>query len=197
MKKLFSVAIAAILLLSLLGCSLNYVWVDKAIDSYSLGYSEKYRKAFLSTYYWDGSEEGTSLALPEAYNDAVIFGLGGYTGRGYPCPFSVELDDSAKKLLCSDATEWYYSHKDDLENHSVEYLNFNIHVGENIREAENLNLDLVYIAEYYENGEKRSSAYVPIFSFTCEENNKSFYAKNGKLYYKANDTLVEGINYVD
>jgi hypothetical protein len=76
-------------------------------------------------------------------------------------------------------------------------LNFNIHVGENRREAENLNLDLVYIAEYYENGEKRSSAYVPIFSFTCEENNKSFYAKNGKLYYKANDTLVEGINYVD
>ena len=29
----------------------------------------------------------------------------------------------------------------------------------------------------------------------CDEDNKTFYSKDGKLYYRQDDTLVDGFNY--
>lgn len=47
--------------------------------------------------------------------------------------------------------------------------------------------------EYTVKGEK--IAYCPRVSIICDEDNKTFYSKDGKLYYRQDDTLVDGFNY--
>ena len=46
---------------------------------------------------------------------------------------------------------------------------------------------------YTVDGEK--IAYCPRVSIICDEDNKTFYSKDGKLYYRQDDTLVDGFNY--
>ena len=42
-----------------------------------------------------------------------------------------------------------------------------------------------------------NKVYIPLFNFTCDEKNKTFYSKGGKLYYKEGNVLVSDINYHD
>ena len=53
------------------------------------------------------------------------------------------------------------------------------------------------LAEYEENGETISNIYVLTCYVTCDENNKTFYAKDGKLYFKQTNELVVDIVYED
>ena len=55
----------------------------------------------------------------------------------------------------------------------------------------------IVLAEYEKNGETIYNVYILTCYVTCDENNKIFYAKDGKLYYKKTNELVEGIIYED
>ena len=91
-KRLFAIALFFSLIFSLDECSLWYVYVNNAVDSFDLGYSERLGEAFFADYNWDGTEQGKNIVLPEKYNGATITGLGGYTGRGYPSPFPMKQE---------------------------------------------------------------------------------------------------------
>ena len=190
------VMLALLLTFSLCGCSLLYEYTGGVV--FDLGYSKTLNKAFFADYNWDGTEEGMSIILPDRYNKTIITGLGGYTGRGYPSPFRIRPTDEAREMLCPNATEWsYISHTAYMEDYSLHYLPFKLHINTNIKEIENLSMGGIIIAEYDENGEERCNVYVLTCYVTCDETNKTFYAKDGKLYYRKDDTLVEGITYED
>ena len=55
----------------------------------------------------------------------------------------------------------------------------------------------IVLAKYEENGETIYNVYILTCYVTCDENNKTFYAKEGKLYFKQTDKLVDGIIYED
>lgn len=198
MKRFGKIVLVSLLIFSLCGCSLMYEYENNAVGAFDLGYSQKLKKAFLASYRWDATEEGMTVTLPENYNGASITGLGGYVGRGLPVPFSIELSDAAKEKLCPDATSWWYAnHTAQAGACNVQYLPFQLHISKNIQDIDNLSFGGIVLAEYDENGEQKYHVFVLTCYVTCDENNKTFYAKEGKLYFKKTDALVEDIIYAD
>lgn len=198
MKKMVSFLVLLCLSFSLCSCSIWYDYVNNAIGSFDVGYSESKNKAFLASYTWDGSEEGMNIVTPNDYNSVIITGLGGYTGRGVPSPCMITLSSEAQMQLCSDATKWYYaSHTANMNDADVQYLHFQLHVGEHIKEIENLSMGGIILASYEENGEEKYSVFVLTCYVTCDEANKTFYSNDGKLYRRKGNVLVEDIFYDD
>ena len=198
MKRITLVILSIFLVFSLCGCSLWYKYVNSAVDSFDIGYSEKLNKAFFAGYKWDGTAESANIILPEEYNETKITGLGGYTGRGYPSPFYIDVTDEAKEKLCPDATEWSYAdHTANVKDANIQILPFQLHISKNIKEIKNLSMGGIVLAEYEENGETISNIYVLTCYVTCDENNETFYAKDGKLYFKRTNELVNDIVYED
>ena len=198
MKKLVIVILAVSLVFSLCGCSLLYEYTNSAIDSFDVGYSKMLNKAFFANYNWDGTADGMNIILPEEYNKTKITGLGGYTGRGYPAGFVIDFTDVAKEELCSNATQWSYTnHTANIEAADIQFLSFQLHISKNIKEIENLSMGGIVLAKYEENGETIYNVYILTCYVTCDENNKTFYAKDGKLYFKQTDKLVDDIIYED
>lgn len=200
MKKLLAVFMCMIICLSLSGCN-QYEYVSNAIDNFDVGYSEDAGDAFVSTYNWDGTEDAMNIVIPEEYNGLPITALGGYTGLGVPSPFGIELTESYSNSLCSEANMWGYSSIfDDIESVETRYLNFNIHVSKNIEQLVLHSMDWIYEGTYYDYDEGNHHlkiVLVFLYSFTCDKENETFYAKDGKLYYKENNELVSDILYYD
>ena len=71
----------------------------------------------------------------------------------------------------------------------VVYTDFTIHLSKYIEKI----YARADATEYTVKGEK--TAYCPRVSIICDEDNKTFYSKDGKLYYRQDDTLVDGFNY--
>ena len=138
------------------------------------------------------------ITIPEHYNDSKIKGLGGYCGRGVPTPFKIILTEEAEKILCQNATGWSYMiHTADIVADTVKYLKFTVNISKHIKEIENLCAGGIIVAEYTEKDETKCNVYVLTCYVTCHDDNKTFYAKEGKLYFRENDVLVEDFVYED
>ena len=197
MKKL-AILIAFIMLFSLTGCSQFYDQETDAVDGWDVGYSDYYEDAYLGLYNWDGSQENMNIVMPEKYKGYKVTKLGGYSGSGYPSVVKIEPTDDAKKLLCNDASEWYHmNHISNIENSKIKFVTFNVHVSKNIKEIQELDLGGFIGGKYIKDGKEYYDIYVLLCNVTCDESNETFYAKEGKLYYKQDDTLVSDIVYTD
>ena len=198
MKRFLALIMLAIVCVCFGGCSLLYTYEHNAVGAFDLGYSDKLKDAFFALYSWDGTEDGMNIVLPEDYNGAKITALGGYHGRGVPNMFYVEISDEVMGQLCPEVKNWsYLSDTDVLENCNVEYLRFNLHISKKITELVLYDMEQIYVGEYERDGENVCNVYVLTFNVTCDEDNKYFYAKDGKLYSRGDDALVEGILYED
>ena len=197
MKKLLVAFLSVCVSLSFAGCSLLYQL--NAIDNFDIGYSKVLNEAFVSSYNWDGVCETKNIVIPEEYNGIKITALGGYYGRGAPHPFGVSLSESYKNDLCSEANQWFGSKTyKDVESVDTVYLNFNLHISKNIEQITEHTLDHFYEGTYYDGENYHSKIIVVIlYNITCDEDNNTFYAKDGKLYYRQNDSLVSDILYFD
>lgn len=192
MKKIISVFFIVALLFTLVGCSLAYDGNAK-VGNFDVYYSDFYKDAFLGGYYWDGSKEGMNIVIPEEYNGYTVTELGGYHGRGVPTAFGVVIDE---KSHYPEVYEWVTaSQKAVSKDCEVVYYTFNIHISKNIEKIEFHNLDSFVLGEDLSGNEK--IAIIPLYKFTCDQDNKNFYVKDGKLYDKKNDSLIENINYYD
>ena len=198
MKKLVVVILSILLIFSLCGCSLLYDHKYYAVDSFNVGYSDFLNEAFLGDYNWDGTEEGMNITIPEYYNNIKIKGLGGYHGRGVPTSFEIVPNEEARNILCPNATRWsYVSDTESMDIGTVQYLKFTLNISKYIKEIECLNAGGIIAAKYVENEETKYNIYVLTCYVTCNEDNKTFYAKDGKLYFRDGDVLVEDIVYED
>ena len=119
--------------------------------------------------------------------------LGGYFGKGVPSPFFI--DCSSYLGIKSDVDETVGSLTTSMDPSMIEpgtkvvYTDFTIHLSKYIEKI----YARADATEYTVKGEK--IAYCPRVSIICDEDNKTFYSKDGKLYYRQDDTLVDGFNY--
>lgn len=88
MKKIFALMLCVLLAVLMCGCSLDYSQQGSE-GSFSFAYGKK--KAFVTEYRWDGSEENMTIAIPEEYDGRTVVAVGGFYGRGLPMPFTVDL----------------------------------------------------------------------------------------------------------
>ena len=193
MKKLLVALVSILLLFSLCSCCLYYDSHGITENSLEIHYATTIKKAFLGDYYWDGSEEGKTIIIPETFEGCTITAFGGSFGRGVPSPFCVVFTDETKELLRPDAFRWDMNYLDNIKDYNVEYIHFNLHISQYIEEIHEVNFDKYHVARYG----MVPMVYVITFNVTCDENNKTFYAKDGKLYYRENDALVEEFPYSD
>lgn len=199
MKKSLVFLLCFVICISSSGCSLMYDCELDAIDNFDVGYSEILDNAFLSSYNWDGSDKTKNIVIPDEYKGIPITELGGYCGRGVPCAFGINLPDAILNNLCSEANEWCFSDSyEDIESTKTIYLNFNLHISKNIKQFIEHNLDCFYEGAYFDGKDYHSKIFVvPLYNITCDEDNITFYAKDGKLYYRKDDALVADILYYD
>ena len=199
MKKLFVAFLCFITCLSLTGCSLLFDYQNDAIDNFDIGYSKVLNEAFVSSYNWDGTDDTKKIVIPEEYNGIKINALGGYYGRGVPCAFGVDLPDSYLNDLCDEVNQWVCSDiYEDVESVDTIYLNFDLHISKNIEQITEHTLNCFYEGTYFDGEDYHSKIIVVLlYNITCDEGNKTFYAKDGKLFYRQNDELVSDILYFD
>lgn len=172
---------------------------NNAINGFDVAYSEVLDEAFVDTYHWDGTDEAKNIVIPEEYNDMKITALGGYYGRGVPCTFGIELPESYTETLCDEANYWTSSWDyEDVGSVDTVYLNFNIHLSKNVEEITLHSLDTFREGKYFDGEEYHTKIIIVLlYKFTCDEDNETFYAKDGKLYYREDDSVVSDILYFD
>lgn len=150
---------------------------------------------FVSDYEYNG-EDNRNLIIPDECSGYPITRLGGYYGRGLPCPFGISLSDEFRSL--SEHSEYYqmcHSKNSLLDSSFTEAdiieLNFNLHIGKNIETIVYVDMDSYYVCA---NEDGELSVYHPTVYITCSAENKHFYSENGKLYTK-DGVLVEEFAY--
>ena len=148
------------------------------------------KTALVYSVVWDGNEENTVFEIPDTYNGKDLVSMGAkVTG------FRVE----------SDSQYWFYNQKIG-SNSETEQVNvdmsavemkdivFTLKIGKNIREiraaySQRVPSYLVF---------KRESGFVMyrvLFNIECPEDNKTFYSRDGKLYKRSNDELLDEFTY--
>ena len=211
MKRIVGILAIITMLFILTGCK-EYEYDSEATECFGIGYSTYENKAFVGEYRYDLAKSNTDIVIPEEYKGIPITKLGGYFGLGVPTPFGIDfvlesLPDYESVVRISSC----YEDMVDPTKDEIIYIDFTLLISKNIEVFENTMLDWYRIVEYpiececdeqssceiCENEQTRVVAYIPRFYVTCDEANKTFYAKDGKLYLKADNTLVEEISYFD
>ena len=197
MKKPLALALSVFIALLLCGCTYNDCETVSDMrflyGTYLFFGNYNPDGAAVSYYTWDGDPEKTDIVIPEKYGKQKIKCLGGYFGRGLPSPFFI--DCSSYLGIKSDVDETVGSLTGSMDPSMIEpgtkvvYTDFTIHLSKYIEKI----YARVDATEYTVKGEK--TAYCPRVSIICDEDNKTFYSKDGKLYYRQDDTLVDGFNY--
>ena len=161
----------------------------ETVDSFGIGYSKLKKRAFISICEWNGNKNNMTFVIPDEYKGFPILDLGGYYGTGVPCPFGISLP--------SDYDIDFVSF-DNFGDNEYETLVFNVMLGKNISK-----LVLVDGITYFgkdtvdENGENQSDILYKIaYNFEVNGENSTFYALDGKLYYKSNGELITQFAYV-
>lgn len=200
MKKAIALLMALVMLLALCACTYCY---EAEEGSFSIMYGSYLPirlernpdGACVYMYSWDGDESNMDIVIPDEYNSQTIKKLGGYYGKGAPTPFSI------------DDTSWMGIHDDNEDTHStgvvgvpydmldgysdIVYHDFNLYIGKNVDGIIGNPCAMVYTVD----GVK--TAYCPRVTVYCDEDNDTFYAQNGRLYYRENNELVEEFIYAE
>ena len=199
MKRLLFAVLAILACVSVVGCSRLYDYQVDALDHFDIGYSEKLQRAFVASYHWDGADETKRIVIPDEYNGMRITELGGYYGLGVPCYFGVEIPKAYLNALCPEASQWFHSNVyERIGSVDTVYLSFDLHIGKNIEEFVEYDLNWFYEGDFFDGQEYQPKTIIVLLYYvTCDEANETFYAKDGKLYRRQDDQLVSDIFYYD
>lgn len=184
MKKMI-IYLSALLLIFLCSCgdwSLSYSQ-QTDLDGWHAALDVDHHRAFVSDYTWDGdlSEEGRQLVIPETIEGCTVMKIGGYFGRGLPMPFSVSTPAAGGE------------EKEIMNPNNPKPLVFTLVINKSLSEIENVRMasndDEAPDRIYLEEGDWLC-AYDVYFRVKVDEENKTFYEKDGKLYEKSGNKLV-------
>lgn len=162
-------------------CSMMYGNTDFSYDNLKYYSHNIFHSCFASSYTWPSGENEAALNIPDSCDGYRVTALGGYTGSGGPCPFSVILPNSTSVLSgCSDNILPH--------NARVEQYHLTLNIGKHLREDKFIVMD-----DYHKVG---TNQFVQILvTVNCSPKNPYFYSENGKLYKRSDNSLVEGFFY--
>ena len=153
--------------------------------------------AYVSSCIWDGKDEHRDIVIPDKVNGKTVSRLGGFSGRGAPGLFMISFPDSY--YLKKDGQQISYCMEEStLSDNDFEYdiksVAFTLHIGKELNKIVDIDMDTYYPKE---RGANKVTFYHPVVYVLCDKENKTFYSRDGKLYYKSNDKLVEDFAYAD
>ena len=163
----------------------NYDDLVQSDDGFGYLTRDNYKKAGICYYIYDPEINNNIINIPEKYEDYPVKGIGGYVGKGGPCPFGVEIkgiDADYIVLRSNGSFDWYKKTVD----FDIIYYDMVLNIGPNIREiyaddGGRLSGDQMYVVRYYVN---------------CDPKNRKFYSKDGILY-RRNGEEVDDFLYWD
>lgn len=182
MRKIRSLCCVLVILVGL-GCFVvngSMMYGDGAFREDGLRYYPHavFKTCFAADYAWPEGAAEAVIDLPEERDGYRVTELGGYIGRGLPCPFMVDLPGDPV----------LYSESALPAGAEIEDYHLTLNIGRSLAGDENVAMDCYYCV-----GENR---FVRILTtVNCSGDNPNFYAEDGRLYRKADDSLVEGFIY--
>ena len=144
------------------------------------------RDAFASAYQWDGSGDAIDYTIPDTVQGARVTAIGGLTGGLKKAPaagLAVNMPETYRGAERAQYT---------MPVNAVEItLPVHIHIGRFVRSIEE-DGSLPAPTGYF-GYEKDVSSYIitPVWTVTCDEGNETYYARDGRLYQRADDALVQ------
>ncbi len=178
-KRIIGLLAVGLICMAFFGCtadadlSLNY---GKTVNegSWEGALDRKHKRAFVSCYYWDGSEEGKRIEAT-VLDGCTVTKYGGFFGRGLPMPFSVlPLEGSVSS--------------DDIPaDTDVEDVTFTLVVNPEIRDIIIRNSDTYYTVE---NPDGTNSYCHIVYEIELDKENKYFEIKDGHLYKISDSEIV-------
>ncbi len=152
---------ALLLCVILVGCSMDYS-TDRYVEQDGVIYytSSREKVCFADgAFTWDGDADHMEIVIPDTVAGYRVTALGGYLGRGLPCPFQLVMPVGSVDVP---------------EGAPVRDLVFTLRLGRYVEEINSAAGGEVYLLD----GE-----YVrPVFYVICDENNPHFRSVDGALY---------------
>ena len=111
-------------------------------DNFSYSWRTSDNTGYIETYFWDGSEEGKHINVPEGFDDITITGVGGIHGRGVPAPFYVSItsampDKELRRITSST----------NVTVTNTEYIDFYLYVNRELEDMVSVTSELFYEEE--------------------------------------------------
>ena len=198
MKKTVAFLLLVSFLLCLSACDLDGVAYFYSYAGEYNGFGIDVNKlsncCFVSGYTCTEYTEGMEITIPDDYNGIPIKRVGGFSGIGAPSPFRIDLSQVYMNAPEGSEFDMIWRYPDDALSvaYTIENVVFQLHIGKNIEE-----IDFVFMDDYYPHIDEDGTVtfYHPVVYITCSEENTTFYSKDGKLYYKSTNALVEDFAY--
>ena len=167
-------------------CSMFFYDGEETEDgSMFIGYSKRRKKAFVGML--SGDLENTEFILPDEFMGCPVTTLGGEIGRGFPCPFNfyIELPEEYREYVLAQRVFGTTDSVFDEVGDGWETVVFRITLGRKIREIKDAQ-PCSYIGIDIADGENRIGdiLYKIVPYFLVPEDNGTFYAEGGRLFYK-------------
>lgn len=180
-------------------CSLFYELKD--CDEYEYGINSLAKCCFFGSYTCNSIDDSLIITIPDTYDGYKVTKLGGYVGKGCPAPFTINFGKQANGSIVSGSSV----SEDNNFLKVVKDAEFGVDVPYNVKEIKfTLNIgkyiDKIYSvhpSDYFPHCNEDGSVtyYNAVMYVKCSDENKSFYSKDGRLYDKHTDTLVDKFTY--
>lgn len=200
MKKFCAIVVALCLTVFLSGCLFEgtaFFYADYVeADGFDIAVNKVANCCFVSGYECTEQTENLEITIPDDYNGIPIKRIGGYSGTGFPAPFSISLfplyvnapKDSEYYAIFTGAAV----RSRNPEEYTVEDVAFTLHIGKNVEVIEYVDMDFYYP---HINDDGSITFYHAVVNITCSGDNKYFYSKDGKLYDKKTNELISEFAY--
>lgn len=143
-------------------------------------------EAFAGAYQWDGSGDAVDYVIPDTVQGVKVTAIGGLTGGLKKAPAAGLAVNMPERYRGAERAQYT------MPVNAVEItLPVHIHIGRHVRSIET-DGSLPAPTGYF-GYEKDISSYIitPVWTVTCDEGNETYYARDGRLYQRADDALVQ------
>jgi hypothetical protein len=195
MKTIHLLKIFSLMFLPLIGsvlasCDWAFGYTDAQLTSgFDVYYNKSSKLAFAASVNWDGGESGTTYTIPDMCNDCSVNALGGFFGRGVPCPFEIIVtyegpnpkpESENPDDFATDAAELVPA------NSEIHIYSFIVNIGANLSKIQLV--EHFFICSEQTDGSyyvSRSSVF-----FNVDSANPNFCSKDGGIYNRSDDSLA-------
>lgn len=144
------------------------------------------REAFAGGYQWDGSGDAIEYSIPDTVQGVKVTAIGGWTGGLKKVPaagLTVRMPE-----MYRGAERMQYTLPIDAAEVT---LPVHIHIGRYVRSVQP-DGSLPAVTCYFDHAKGTGSYLITqVWTVTCDEGNETYYARDGRLYQRADNALVQ------